>query len=141
MIDPLLLAIDALAVYRFSRLVVADSILDVPRRWLLRRWPGDETEFVATEVGRRSWEDITVGVTDKRMVVAGTLTDVIKVGDNWVAAKPRYFGTWLSCVWCVSPYVAAAVVMLRSWWDWWQYPALVAAMSAVAGIIYASTNE
>ena len=60
--------------------------------------------------------------------------------EEWMASKPRWFGTWLSCAWCVSVWVAAGVVMLRQWWDWWQYPALVAALSAAAGAIHRYTD-
>ena len=129
MTDPLLLAIDMLAVYRFSRLVVADSILDTPRGWLLRRWPGDETTFheLAPPNGPPPYVHAVTGI------------EVIRVGDEWVAARPRWLGTWIECVWCNSVWIAAAVVMARSWWDWWQYPALVAALSAVAGTIHSRT--
>jgi len=128
MTDPLLLAIDMLAVYRFSRLVVADSILDTPRAWLLARWPGDETEFGTTPpTGPPPYIHAVTGI------------ELIPVDGVWMAQTPRWFGKWLSCIWCVSPYVAVGVVMARSWWDWWQYPALVAALSAVAGTIHSRT--
>ncbi len=130
MTDPLLLLIDMLAVFRFSRLIVADSIFDTPRSWLLARWPGDETVFGTTPTAE-----------PPPYVHAVTGIELIWVDGTWMAARPRWFGKWLSCIWCVSPYVAAAVVMARSWWDWWQYPALVAALSAVAGIIHVRTSE
>ena len=127
MTDPVLLVIDALAIFRLSRLVTTDSILDPPRDWLLRRWPGNGTEFYDSEV-----DDSEVG---GRPVVPleGTRPRV------WVVVDPHWFGSLISCMWCLSVYVAVAVVALRQWWDWWQWPALVAAGSAVAGWIHTRT--
>ena len=139
MTDPLLLAIDALAVYRFSRLIVADSILDTPRAWLLARWPGDETIFRFDDTVPYS-DGNEVMTPYRRLEATGAVVVAVADGE-FVATEPRYFGKWLSCIWCVSPYIAAAVVMARSWWDWWQYPALVAALSAVAGIVHQGTSE
>ena len=127
MTDPVLLVVDALAIFRLSRLVTSDTILDRPRTWLLRRWPGSETEFYDSEVEDsqvRGRPVITLEGTRPRL---------------WVVAEPHWFGSLISCMWCMSVYVAVAVVALRQWWDWWQWPAFVAAGSAAAGWIHTRT--
>lgn len=134
MSDPVLLIIDMLAVFRLSRLIVADSILDRPRAWLLRRWPGDDTEFYDSEV---EIDDSTATLVDTGVLVTAIDGDV----RTWIAIRPRWLGTWIECVWCNSVWIAVAVVAAREWWDWWQYPATVAALSAVAGIIHTRTSE
>jgi hypothetical protein len=77
--------VDALAVYRLSRLVTRDTILRPARRWLTARYEGMLVELVG-------------------------------------------------CMWCVSVWLAAAVVAL-TWWlpYWWSFPATGLAFSAVAG--------
>lgn len=41
---------------------------------------------------------------------------------------------WLGCAWCVSPYVAAAVVLVVRRRPWWPLAADALAASAVTGI-------
>jgi len=125
--DPVILVVDALAIFRLSRLVTSDTILDRPRAWLLRRWPGSETEFYDSEVENsevRGRPVVTLEGTRPRL---------------WVVLEPHWFGSLIQCVWCISIWLAVAVVAARQWWDWWQWPALVAAGSAVAGWIHTRT--
>ena len=132
MTDPVLLIVDALAIFRLSRLVTSDTILDRPRTWLLRRWPGADTEFYDSETDR---------IDGGTWTLHGRPAAPIP-GSNprlWVAVNPHWFGSLIECVWCMSVYVAVAVVAARAWWDWWQWPALVAAGSAVAGWIHTRT--
>jgi len=125
MTDPILLVIDALAIFRLSRLITTDSLLDASRNWLLRRWPGTDTEFYETAM-----REVRTELTR----LSGSVPPV------WIAAKPHWFGTWVECVWCVSVAVAVGVVAARQWWDWWQWPALVAAGSAAAGWIHSRSQ-
>lgn len=130
MTDPVVLVIDALAIYRLSRLVTSDTLLDTPRNWLLRRWPGEDTSF---------YDSMIEGIGSAYPVIAGTLNPVRIESENprvWFPLSPHWFGTWAECVWCVSVAVAVVVVAARQWWDWWQWPALVAAGSAAAGWIH-----
>lgn len=85
------LALDALATFRLSKLIVDDVILDGPRN-----------RFV------------------DRMTAAG---------------HPKL--VWLAgCPWCVSPYVAVAVIVARRVFPRaWPACARVLAFSAVAGIL------
>jgi len=136
MTDPVLLIVDALAIFRLSRLVTSDTILDRPRNWLLRRWPGADTEFHDSEVERVEGEGAAYTAVRGRPV-----TPVPEWSPRlWVVVEPHWFGNLISCVWCVSVYVAVVVVALRAWWDWWQWPALVAAGSAAAGWIHTRTQ-
>lgn len=130
MTDPVILIIDALAIFRLSRLITSDTLLDTPRTWLLHSWPGADTEFHDSEIYPKA-------VDDKTPVLRGSGLPVVALADTkprlWVAVKPHWFGTFISCMWCVSVWVAVSVVAARQWWDWWQWPALVAAGSAAAG--------
>ena len=136
MTDPVLLIVDALAIFRLSRLVTSDTILGRPRNWLLRRWPGADTEFHDSETERIEGKGAAYNAVRGRPV-----TPVPEWKPRlWVVVEPHWFGNLISCVWCISIYVAVAVVAARAWWDWWQWPALVAAGSAVAGWIHTRTQ-
>jgi len=120
-LDPLILIIDALAVFRLTRLIVADGIFDRPRNWILTRFPGAETEFYADAVER---------VPRRLVPVSGSSPRV------WVAVEPSWLGRLLECCWCVSVWTAAGVVVARQMWGWWEWPALVLAYAAVAGMLH-----
>ena len=130
--DAVELIVLALATFRISRLVVEDTIFDVPRAWLLSRWPGDDTEF-ARSVARVDEQG--------RLFVDGTTTELVAVeADLLVAANPRWFGRWLECIWCVSVWVAAAVVVVAYNWDSFEWVAVPLALSAAAGWFDSSTK-
>jgi len=98
-----LLALDALAVFRLTRLVIADTITAGLRERLFGSRPG-----------------VTRDMGGERIVVA---------------AHPR-LAAFLTCPWCVSPYVAAVVVACQALAAAvWIYPACVLAFSAVAGLL------
>jgi hypothetical protein len=120
--DPVALIIDGLAVFRLSRLIVADEILRPIREWLWLRWPGDNTEFYASAVDR--------------VKVATFEVEPRQSPPVYVAARPSWLGRWLECVWCVSMWIAPAVVTMRALTGWWQWPATMLALSAVAGILH-----
>lgn len=81
------LIVDALAVYRLTRIVVRDTILAGFRSWLSDHYEGMLVE-------------------------------------------------WLSCMWCLSVWMAAGVVAL-TWWIplLWSYAATALAFSAIAGFL------
>jgi len=132
--DPVVLLLDALAVFRITKLIVEDSIFDVPRLWLFRRFPGKETEYYSSEIDVSDAGDYLLrGRPMARL-------DHDDGPETFIAAQPTYFGTWLECVWCVSVWVAGAVVCARRWWAWWEWPAYVAALSAAAGLFHRPTQ-
>lgn len=99
----ILLALDALAVYRLTRLVVADTITARAREAIAGRRPGHSRDL-----------------SGMRIVVV---------------ARPR-LAALISCPWCVSPYLAAVVVVCQALIPaLWIYPAAVLAFSAAAGLI------
>ena len=136
MTDPVLLIVDALAIFRLSRLVTSDTILDRPRTWLLRRWPGADTEFYDSETERIEGDGAAYTIVRGRPVAPIPESNP----RLWVVVQPHWLGSLAECVWCVSVWIAVVVVALRAWWDWWQWPALVAAGSAAAGWIHTRTQ-
>lgn len=123
---PLDLLIDGLAVFRLSRLVTTDGFPPILRirRWVLEHWPSSETVFLDSEVVQGA-----SGPQTRRGL------PVVKGPDGWLAA-PHWLGELVECVWCASMYIAAGVVVLRVWWDWWEWPALILAFSAAAGLLH-----
>ena len=139
-LDAVWVILNALAVHRIARLIVADTILDPPRAWLLSRWPGADTEFTAEAVAITDQGEpiVDMGDPDGRRGAPLVRMDT----DTWIAANPRWFGRWLECVWCVSVWVAPVVVWLMATQaSWWQYPAAALAFSAVAGWVHFYTAE
>lgn len=121
--------IDVLACYRLTRLIVKDSLFQEARWWVLRRWPSELTTFPESIVTK-----------DEEYPNRGWLTEpgpaLFKTEDGeWVAEGTYKLTELLECGWCASLWVATGVVALRSLWDWWQYPALVLALSALASLI------
>jgi hypothetical protein len=98
-----LLALDALAVFRLTRLVVADSIT---------------ANLRIRASGVRPTSDRHL--TGEKMIMV---------------ARPR-LAEFLGCPWCVSPWLAAAVVACQALAPHvWLYAAAVLAFSAVAGLL------
>ena len=55
-----------------------------------------------------------------------------KFESNWSG----WFVDLLSCMWCVSVYVAAGATVLTYFcWSWWQWVALALAATAVTGFL------
>jgi hypothetical protein len=66
-----------------------------------------------------------------RLVTTDTITAHVRLG---IAKRAHRVALWLSCDWCVSVPIAAAVVVLTVYTPGiWQYAAFGLALSAVAG--------
>lgn len=132
--DPLVLLIDLLAVYRLTRLVVKDSILDKPRHWILQRWPSELTTFPDDLVlDRHTSQGITIGSVGKN--------DVYLDEEGWKALYPHKLTELIECVYCASVWIAFGVLALRVWWDWWQYPAIALALAGGVALIFAKLDN
>lgn len=131
MLDPLLLIVDLLAIYRLTRLVTKDSLLNVPRWWILRRWPSEDTTFPSSLVVDR----VTSGGMELG-VLSDSRVPVYLDEEGWKADNPHKWSELLECPFCASVWVAFAVVALRVWWDWWQYPALALALAGGVALIF-----
>lgn len=125
--DPLVFIIDALAVFRLARLLVADTITAPMRAWAFRRWPGDETVFLPSEVEIRDGAHWIVD-TGRQLVAINE--------DEFIAVRPSWLGRWLECVWCTSVWLAPAVIAARVWLPGWQWIGLGLAYAAVAGVVH-----
>jgi hypothetical protein len=86
------------------------------------------------------WTIILSALATYRLTILATrdrITEPIRsrlsFGRTGKAIRPRveYFVT---CPWCVSMWIAAAVVAMATW-HWWIYPASALAFSAVAGFL------
>lgn len=126
----LTIAVFALAVARVTRLVTVDRITEAPRRWLIARlWAPHVYEG---EV-RRRWP-----------AASGTPAEV-RQGQRVVALErfdadgdPPLGAYLVTCPWCVSTYVGAAVAPL--WYllgtsPWLLIPAAALAFSHVTGFL------
>lgn len=130
-----LLLIDALAVYRLTRLVTKDTLFQEARWWILRRWPSEITTFppgvVLSDV---AGDHQTIGhLFDSGREV------FLAEGDNepeWVATKTYKWTELLECPFCASVWIAGAVVAMRVYWDWWQYPALALALAGLVSLVF-----
>lgn len=85
------LVIDALAAYRLTRLVTADTITEPPRRWLVQ-------EAYAWQ--ERTLPEVQAGATVEERVAADD-------------EEPPKIATLLTCRWCAGVWCAAGVVLAR----------------------------
>ena len=145
--DPLTLLIDLLAVYRLSRLITKDSLLQEVRWWILQRWPNEGTEFpdsivvvvdpptmpqAKTVYGRIEFTDTTVFKSNK--------TDA--EGDPiWLPLETHKITELIECPYCASVWLAFGVMALRVWTDWWQYPAIALALAGAVALIFARLDN
>ena len=82
-------------------------------------WPWAATQQVRTGLLWRSGGGVTMDMGAQRIMVA---------------ARPRV-AAFVTCPWCVSPYLAVVVVACQALAPKvWIYPAAVLAFSAVAGL-------
>jgi len=98
----------SLAIARLTRLITTDSITEPIRRWVLYRWPTDETEFGDSEIdGDGSVRTLWTGV------------EVVKLTghDGWLALYPKKWSEVFTCDWCAGFWVAIVV-----WVAYWFYP-------------------
>lgn len=134
-LDPLLILIDILAVYRLTRLIVKDTLLQEARWWILRRWPSELTTYPDVIVEeQRINEGMVTGLVQGRTPVYLSTSDSGE--DEWRAIKVFKWTELVECVYCASVWVAFAVLALRVWWDWWQWPALGLAIAGVVALIF-----
>jgi hypothetical protein len=129
-LDPLILLIDLLAIYRLTRLVTKDSLLDTPRHWLLQRWPSELTTYPENIVSDREMTD--VGLIGKLPTGIAVYLDE----EGWKALEPKKWPELLECPYCASVWLAFAVLAMRVWWDWWQYPAIALALAGGVALIF-----
>lgn len=135
--DPFLFVVDLLAVYRLARLVTKDSLFDRPRWWILNRWPSEQTTFPDNLVLERRTEDGHVYGILKSGVHVYMTAKVDDEGDPlWEADRTYKLSELVECPFCVSVWLAFAVVALRVGWDWWQYPALGLGLAGAVALIF-----
>jgi hypothetical protein len=107
----------ALATYRVARLIVIDDVM----LWF-RNWVEDHANKTMI---RRDWMGKTVATK--------------------TATRSKLFaGVWMliSCVWCVSVWAAAIVIVLWHYQhSWFQYAAYALALSTLATIIHVVTER
>lgn len=125
--NPWLVAVNVLAAFRITRLVVADAFPFGPLRLKISDWANDR------------W-----GPLQRVLAKDRTLADTkVRAGDSTKVAA--YDGTaplayLVTCPWCVGLYVAVLVAVLASTGTWWLYPAGVLAASAVIGLLATLTD-
>lgn len=136
--DPLMLLIDLLAVYRLTRLITKDTLLQEIRWWILQRWPNGDTEFPENIVTNVEKADGTLA--NGLPVFRSTKTD--EDGDPiWLPYKTYKITELVECPYCASVWIAFGVLALRVWWDWWQYPALALALAGGVALIFAKLDN
>lgn len=138
-LTPWLWALDALAVWRLTWLITSDAFppIAAARDWVLRRWPGPDSEYAPSEVvtdehGPR--DDYGDPITGK---LRETGIAVAKDRDGkWVALRRRSLGYLVSCAWCVSVWIAGGAVAARELEPTaWTVLALVMSFSAIASLL------
>jgi hypothetical protein len=107
-------AVAALAVYRLTLLVTADTVTEPWREQVIRR--ANERKH-----GPRS------------EVAEGSLA-----WDSWAATDPHWLAALVDCPWCASMWLAAPVTVASYWWAgtaaWWAVCGTLAG-SAAAGYL------
>lgn len=116
-----MLAVDALAAYRITRLVTADVLTAGPRdgvvRWAYRRAGREAIEQPMPDVPG-AWSEVAMADED-----------------------PPKLATLVTCRWCTGVWVAAAVVAARRLAPrWWAPIANVAAVAACVALIAAAED-
>lgn len=103
-----------LCVARLCRLVIDDDFPPVQRmrERLLTRWPTSETAFGDSEVQSQSTD--TLGY---RIGLLRNGAEVFSTGEDWYATKTYRLTELLTCPWCLSFWVALALLTA-----WWFYP-------------------
>jgi hypothetical protein len=125
--NPWLVAINVLATFRITRLLVADAFPFGALRLRLTDWANDR------------WGPLQRVLAKDKSLTATTLQagDTTKVAAYDGTAPLAYL---ITCPWCASPYVAVAVAALASTGAWWVYPAAVLAVSAIVGLLATLTD-
>ena len=123
--------VDALAVYRLTRLITVDGFPPIrrAREWVLRRWPSEDTELAESEMV----EATSITAAEWVEIERPAETAAWNWERRWVALSPHWLGELVTCAWCVSVYAAGLVVAARALVSVWGYVSLALAFSAVAG--------
>lgn len=139
-LDPLILLIDLLAVYRLTRLIVRDTLFQEARWKILQRWPSSVTTFPDAIVEDKGNVDgHSYGRVGSQVVFLSNKTD--EDGDPvWLPERTYKWTELIECPYCASVWVAFGVVALRVWWDWWQYPALALALAGGVALIFSKLD-
>lgn len=125
--NPWLVAVNVLAAFRITRLVVADAFPFGPLRLRIADWANDRWGPLQRALAR-----------DKKLTSSGLrASDAIKMNAYDGTAPLAYLVT---CPWCAGPYVSVLVATLASTGAWWLYPAGVLAASAVIGLLATLTD-
>lgn len=128
LVSPAELIIDALAVFRLAVFISDDAFPPMAslREKILARWPSDDTLFLPDQVEQ----------SDGRWInTEGNVMVPIEDG-YFTAYEPFAWSKLISCVWCLSIWLAVLPVAGRSWFpSVWGIIALVLALSATAGLL------
>lgn len=111
---PVLLAVHILAVFRLTRLVVADAM----PFGVLRARALDALEM-RTPWSRKPWAQLTSAETRRHKAFDGM--------------HPLAY--LITCYWCVGLYLSVLVTLLASTGPWWWWAAVPLAMSAGIGLL------
>lgn len=120
----------ALAAYRITRLIVADSITEPLRNRILSQWPTDDSVFTDEWVTETSGEPTTLHDAPVAWLD----------GEGWIPTAPSKWGELVTCAWCAGFWVAC-LVTLAVWavsdlsLEWWVWLALPWASSAITGLL------
>ncbi len=145
--DPWLFLIDALVVYRLTRLITKDTLFQEVRWWILRRWPSELTTYPDDLITNRQVADgITLGEVEDTPVFLAEKDGqdhlpIDQRGSEWRALDTYKLTELLECPYCASVWIAFVVVALRFWWGWWQYPASALALAGVVALIFARLDN
>jgi len=106
----------ALAVFRLTRLVTTDVITEPLRRRVWARWPAEDTIFPDDGTVEQG-DDPAYGRTSAGVEVFWSDTD-----QAWAVVSPTTVGYLVGCDFCVSVWLALAVVsaatVLFGWSAW-----------------------
>jgi hypothetical protein len=136
---PWLWFLDAIAVWRLTWLITRDAFPPIAkaREWVLRRWPGPDTEYAPQEV---ETDEHGPRNADGQPITGRLRETGVRVGKDfngkWVGLQRRSIGYLVSCPWCVSVWIAAGAWFARREQPAiWTALALILSFSAVASLI------
>lgn len=133
------MVIDALAVFRLSRLLAQDEFPPVKRfrHAVQDRWPTVGQRLCTAD----GWRIDTTECTASRGRVRVDVTGGVVGNEAAFVAEAHPIGYLIGCVHCVSPWVAAVVLAARRWVPGaWGPVAKILAGSAVAGLASSATG-
>lgn len=137
--DGWLFLLDALAIWRLTRLVTTDDFppIKAAREWVLRRWPSSDTEFTDDEIDAAEWPEEPEAGWEPHGWVKETRTPVVWTGEAWSPRDGHWLGKLITCPWCTSVWVGLGFVPLLPPMPLTvvSYLGLVMAFSGLAGLI------